>query len=615
MFYNMSITEQVQTILKNNEYLFSCSNDYNPSNNIQDVVDGNIFQSILESEDGIFIKKGRAFTFLMNTDGISISDKSNLTIWPIYFVIEQIPKNKRFCINNIIIAGISVGESKPNFDIFLEPIINELKELELGINIENKFIRFFVLTGVYDKPARADLLNIINSNGFNSCLKCLQVGTSIGNRRVYEFDKKNPTGPERSKLLYAEHVSEAEKYKTIVHGIKGRCILSHLKYYHPIKNSCIDYMHSVLLGVIKTFFKYWFEGDGSQPYSLKKYMQVIDNRLLRIKPPSYVSNAPRSIYSWNKWRAHEFLTFIIYYLLPVFHKIVPHNIYVNLTKLEVFIETILSTKIYKENLIYIQKIIEDFLKELNFLYDKSIMLSGVHELVHLVECSFEFGPLNNVNCFQFEELNRKFLSFINGKDLIGEEFIKIFSIVQSINCTKQINSLDDLEKFVATNYAIKSSNEKKTNHNKDDIYLSDSIMIIKNKENEEIFFEYENLYNDKVNQLKVYKRIKINGHFYNSKLIENKHDDSCFMKNNLIGNLYWILEKNSQIYFIAEKIVKCYNSFYCPAFPLLKSNMCLCHLTGEYFITTIDSISKICFINLSKTETFTSTFNSSHLFI
>ncbi len=43
------------------------------------------------------------------------------------------------------------------------------------------------------------------------------------------------------------------------------------------------------------------------------------------------------------------------------------------------------------------------------------MLSGTHELIHLIDCTKDFGPLNNINCFPFEEMNRKFLSCIKGE--------------------------------------------------------------------------------------------------------------------------------------------------------------------------------------------------------
>ena len=46
-------------------------------------------------------------------------------------------------------------------------------------------------------------------------------------------------------------------------------------------------------------------------------------------------------------------------------------------------------------------------------------LQCAHELLHLVDCTIEFGTLNSINCFQFEELNRKLLTFTHGFDLIG----------------------------------------------------------------------------------------------------------------------------------------------------------------------------------------------------
>ena len=172
-------------------------------------------------------------------------------------------------------------------------------------------------------------------------------------------------------------------------------------------------MHSVLLGVVKTFFKFWFEGDNSKEYCLNKHTSQINERLLRIKPPSFINNPPRSIYLWKKWKAHEFLYFMLYYILPVFHKIMKHDCYVNITKLVIFLETILAKSIKKSDLLIAQNIINGFLKEVARLYDDSIMLSSLHELVHLADCTLYFGPLNAVNCFQFEELNRKFLRFIN----------------------------------------------------------------------------------------------------------------------------------------------------------------------------------------------------------
>ena len=113
---------------------------------------------------------------------------------------------------------------------------------------------------------------------------------------------------------------------------------------------------------------------------------VINLKILKKNPKN--ETPPRSIYCWTQWRAHEFLYFLLYYGLPVFYQLIPYNMYTNLTKLVIFMEIILSSKICKNELKIAEKIIIQFIEELVSLYDESIMLSGMHELVHLVDCTF-----------------------------------------------------------------------------------------------------------------------------------------------------------------------------------------------------------------------------------
>jgi hypothetical protein len=82
-------------------------------------------------------------------------------------------------------------------------------------------------------------------------------------------------------------------------------------------------------------------------------------------------------------------------------------------------EILLSPSISLDDLSKAELIIFDFVKEVSKLYPATILLSELHELLHLVDyCT---------NCFQFEEINRKLVRFLHGADLIGEELIKIFS--------------------------------------------------------------------------------------------------------------------------------------------------------------------------------------------
>ena len=305
------------------------------------------------------------------------------------------PLYVRFSVDNVILASISVGYEKPNIDLFFNPIVMQLKKLELGINISIEDIyrdtKFFCIACCCDKPARSALLNMISCTGFFGCTKCFQNPISFKTSELREFHNQvdqnhlqlnKDTHDEDETQKQSKHDGSVRLYlftdewknlrtknkydedlkKVIanindritdpyVNGIKGPCILKSLKYFHPIRSTCIDYMHSVLEGVIKNFFKYWFASEFSKrSFSLRKYMKEIEIRLSRIKPPTFVPSTPRKLDSWNLWSAHEYLSFILYYSLPVFKDIMSHEHYENLKKLVLFLETILAERINLERL-------------------------------------------------------------------------------------------------------------------------------------------------------------------------------------------------------------------------------------------------------------------------
>ena len=187
-------------------------------------------------------------------------------------------------------------------------------------------------------------------------------------------------------------------------------------------------MHSLLEGVVKSMFYRWFDQEYSKmDCSLGHQMHQIDKRILDIRPSKKVPTAPRSIYTWKQLRADEYLSFIIYYSLPVFIDIMHEaNHFEHLVKLVVFTEIILSREIKISDLNYAEKLIFEFVKDFNIIYSDSSMLSGVHELLHLVDCKKYFGPLNLINLFPYEELNSICKGVMHGRDLIGEELIKMF---------------------------------------------------------------------------------------------------------------------------------------------------------------------------------------------
>ena len=310
--------------------------------------------------------------------------------------------------------------------------------------------------------------------------------------------------------------------------------------------------------------------------------------------------------------------FLLYCSLPVFHSLTPYILYTNLVKLVIFTEILLSPEIKNHELEVAQNIIIEFLKELANLYDSSIMLSGFHELIHLVDCTLEFGPLNQVNCFPFEELNRKFERLIKGKDLIGEEFIKIFTAVQSLNSIK-LYKPNNTKLYEFINEHLEQAIKKRTS-NKKNLFGADvshkilsSLMTIKNRL---ILKAYVLYFKKPVNELIAFTKLKYHGHLYTSFNEKSRQNDAAFITSKgQYGLINFLIEEENTIYVIAQKISNVFNPFFCSLYPERKSCLSICHITDEYFIEKIDEIKKVFLMNISGGDCFISKFRSSHLFL
>jgi hypothetical protein len=422
-----------------------------------------------------------------------------------------------------------------------------------------------------------------------------------------------------------------------VNGVKGSCCLSYLKYFRPVQSTCIDYMHSLLEGVIKTFFKYWFSSEcSSYPCSVRKYLKEIDSRLCKIRPPKFVPSTPRSIYSHNIWRAHEYLSFMLYYALPVLRDILQLDYYNNLKKLVLSMEILLSPAIDMITLKNVEATIVSFVEEVSLMYPPGIMLSGMHETLHLVSCTLDFGPLNTTNCFQVfhfwlhcilivdfkqfyfkvREMNRKLMGFIHGKDLIGEELIKIFSTAQILSRFANSENMKNhkLREFINERLKFKSANIKRQADRNSGIKITDKIEQMNDTQHLEVFRKFLCLRN--IAPINVCHRIIFNGIAYTSIRTKTKRNDSCFIneKTNKIGAIECFVVFESTVYIIAKKIVVLFKAVELNCYPKIESKLCVCYVSDQIFVEKIENIKKIVLIDISNSNCFVSLFRSSHLF-
>jgi hypothetical protein len=286
----------------------------------------------------------------------------------------------------------------------------------------------------------------------------------------------------------------------------------------------------------------------------------------------------------------------------------------NLKKLIIALEILLERTIKKNILTGAQLMLEEFVIELENLFNKNILLSGVHELLHLFQCSLDFGPLNNINSFQFEELNRKLIGLINGNDLIGEEFIKVFTVGQVLNSYISNNNHNStICEFFDKHKCFKTSYLKNINKHNNEVKILDKkldnqlqlIGIIRHLRNDLLIEQHE-----------LFSKVSYKGVLFSNLQNIKKMCDFCVRtKKNFFGLIVCFIQKNNRFYLVAKKLSLLFAaSFFEYQRMFLDSKMFSCLETDEHYVEEMNNIEKICFIKIYNENYYVSTFKLSHFF-
>ena len=268
-----------------------------------------------------------------NVDGVPLFKSSKFSLWPFYLVVNELPIKLRAIKENVILAGLWFGETKPNMTIFLKPIFSELRILETkGIQVTSPLqpdpfmSKVILLAGTCDLPAKCMVMNSIQFNGFFGCSKCLQPGISYqtsarGHTQVYPFCSSNPNGPRHTKTQHHSDAKKAVTQGSIVNGIKGPSWLMSLRYYNIIDGTAVDYMFYLgsqsscyLCGLIQNILQNHFILDEVSPKLINVWRELSHHHALHVNHVPYQSIG-----------ASEYRALLLYYSLPVLSGILPQS--------------------------------------------------------------------------------------------------------------------------------------------------------------------------------------------------------------------------------------------------------------------------------------------------
>ena len=332
----------------------------------------------------------------INVDGIPLyNDGRNNHAFPILVRLCTDPLHKLFC------AGVYVSEDSkcnkmPHVDVFLDLFVKELLRVsQEGIQISNKCIKLCIKAFVCDAPARADLKRIVGHAGYWSCERCTQKGVTAGGHVAL----LNSYAPKRTDVSFLSKCqSEHHKVGPIPHIAKLKVGM--------VSSFVLDYMHLCCIGIMKRLLGRW---NSSKKAQTKCHLSVAQKELLEKQLQTYSLHVPsefkRKLSSgfrnFKFWKATELRQFLLYAGIAILQEILPLKLFINYLHFAISMRILLSED-QEENMDNVSFLLKKFVSRARKLYGDGFVSYNVHSLIHLPDDYCNFGPLDNVSCFPFE---------------------------------------------------------------------------------------------------------------------------------------------------------------------------------------------------------------------
>ena len=433
---------------------------------LRDMHDGKALTDLMSP--GNFLSIPQSTGLVLSTDGVPIFKSSKGSLWPIYLMLTSIPPQLRNKVENLVVASLWFGPTKPSMNCMLQPILQSISHLEKGIVVQQTSssqpitLRAKLVMGIFDLPARAAATNTKQFNGEYGCFYCVDKGEMHNRARIYPPNDKHDIRSHEQMMKWA---NEAEREQIAKYGVKGFSVLSnHLKFPACIP---IDYMHSILEGVFKQLMKLWFGSSfHSKPFSLRKHVRTIEKIVHKVKPPKEIQRPPRSLEQMSFYKASEYRAWILFYALPIFSLFLPSEYSHHLSMLVSAVHILLSDKIMINDLNIAYKMLSTFYQTAGELYLPSIYTANMHSLEHLVSVVQLWGPLWAYSMFGFENLNGYLGSTYHGTRKIVYQMA--FQIQMSQTIPDKLRELSIKESAEAQVYINKILSKNSTSMKKID---------------------------------------------------------------------------------------------------------------------------------------------------
>ncbi|KAE8741666.1 hypothetical protein FOCC_FOCC012818 [Frankliniella occidentalis] len=454
IFVEVPLERQLQRLFSQEEFFKNLSYKNNRKkineNNLEDIYDGQLYKELVQ-EGFLNASNPLNFSMMLNADGVPVFKSSKKSLWPFFFSILELPPHLRFKKEFTLIGGLWFG-GKPMVNIILGKLLPSLKTIRTGFKVQpfgtnkTEIAKGVVLAATADLPAKAMLLGMQGHSGAFSCHVCKIKGESVKIEKPKKKGKKGKTKKgaqaadgenleekqskessvwvfryekERDLRRHKETVDHGKEVQDIINktgnekshvlGVKFPSVLFKIMY-DTIRGFGIDDLHTIYLGNIKTLVKLCGE-----PFSIRKYLPVVDSRLAAIKPPNFLERGIRGIdEEFSYWNGNECKTWAHFTSIPILNGILPNRLLEHYVDFITCMQLLLSSSVSPEEVLSCAKKLEEYVKNFENIYGSRHMTMVIHLLLHLSYVVTNLGPMNVYSCFPYESLNGDILKMIHG---------------------------------------------------------------------------------------------------------------------------------------------------------------------------------------------------------
>lgn len=342
-------------------------------------------------------------TLSANTDGAATYKcTTQKPLYPVFLTLNNLPPVERFSKHNLIINALWLSKGEPNTNLLFKYLCIELNHLDnTGVIIDNNAYSIKLLQVNLDSVARCKVQNMKQFNGNYGCTYCLHPGDvkDSGICKCYP----NRKVAMRENIATRKQMDEVFKDGNERFGIMGKSVFVSLCGFDIIRSFPPDYMHAILLGVMKQMWTMWTESEyHKQPFYIGNKIDEVEKRMLSFRPPSSFSRYPRKLKEYKKYKANEWESLLLHYIYPALIGILPQAYLDHAMLLSSSIFNLLSPKLDESVINSCDKQLRQFITSFQKLYGKESMTYNVHLVGHFIQSVRDFGALYNFSLFPYE---------------------------------------------------------------------------------------------------------------------------------------------------------------------------------------------------------------------